>query len=160
MANHMARRRWGQRSLHNAPFRAAVSEVFMLLSLGSDTSLVSSSGCLSPPLSYFLSLSFSPSASFSLRLSVSFSLCFHFFSFLPPVRWATLPFALPPSETQDPSQMGVLINSRLRVTHILAWKEEKKQKTNACMASTTAARLPQGMLQQEGQKSCSRRAEH
>lgn len=82
MANHMARRRWGQPCLHNASFRLAVSEVFMLLSLASSTSLVSSSGYLSVPrsISYFL-----PCA-FTLYLCWFFFLfSFHFvstFSFL------------------------------------------------------------------------------
>ena len=51
-------------SLHNAPFRLAVSEGFILLSLTSDTSLVSSLGYLSVPLSITCFLSGSSTLSF------------------------------------------------------------------------------------------------
>ncbi len=80
----MALRRWGQPSPHNAPFRLAVSEAFMLLSLASDTSLVSSSGCLSlPSILFSVSFLFLSLFLFSLSLPVCLSLfSFHFVSLL------------------------------------------------------------------------------
>lgn len=67
MADHMAWRRWGQRSPHNAPFRPAVSEVFMLLSLAPE--------CLwFPPRSIFLLLASCYSVCFSLCLPFTFPL--------------------------------------------------------------------------------------
>lgn len=116
----------------------------MLLSLASSTSLVSSSGYLSVPRSirYFL-----PCA-FTLYLCWFFS-CFPFTLSLPSLSFLsqTSRSSLCSSscETQDPSQMGDLINSRLRVTHFGLERE------NECMHGqrNSSRCLPRGMLQQE-----------
>lgn len=113
--------------------------------------------------SFLLRVSFSPSfyhlfsvSSLFLR-SFFFSclpVCFPLFSFhfisllgssLSSSRMSCSSLCSSSCEMQDPSQMGVLINSGLRVTHF-GWERE-----NECMHGRHNSRccLPQGMLQQE-----------
>lgn len=120
----------------------------MLLSLASDTSLVSSSMFL--PL--FLSLGFCLLLFFSfvsLSLHLLFSFHFHSSRFCSQMSHSSQ-FSSS-SETQDLTQMGLLINSRLPVTHFSLERE-----MNACTANSTAV-LPaletqaaQKILLQEG----------
>ena len=151
----MAFSQWGQPSSHNGPFRLAVSEVFILLSLASDTSTVSSSGFLSPPSFLSLLLCLLHALVFSV-----FQFLFHSVVFTSVRRLSFLQsvssLCSSASETQDPSQMGLLINSRLRVTYFGLERE------NQCMHGqrNSCCCLPLGVLQQERTKCCFRGAEH
>uniref|UniRef100_A0A7N8XAF7 non-specific serine/threonine protein kinase n=1 Tax=Mastacembelus armatus TaxID=205130 RepID=A0A7N8XAF7_9TELE len=101
-------------------------------------------------------MSFSPSFShlssvFSLLFSSLYflSLSFHFCSLsLSSSQMSHSPLCSSCSETQDPSQLGVLINSRLRVTHFGLERE------NEYMHSQENSRhcLSQSLLQQEREK--------